>query len=373
MWILLRLGLALIGFTIRQLARRMVPAASIWIDGRPVYERVLTSRHRGQAANIVGFVIGMDRRAPTWIRMHAESAADRVFKRLGIANEVQTGDAVFDERVYVSCDHAYVHALLAEAAELRAAVLAAFDAGFHRLQFDGQHVWLERRTDAASRPADHRVLADLQAAAARLEDEAPSRLADPFVWRAVVIEGVIWALAGYAIGGIIDYLGHPADSHVDGHALVQRGLVVGGGLLLALLAVIFVWLRGSSRGHRVLVESAIVLTLALPVAGIQAVADTNCALDPGLPHVEARTVDHCEQREHRSRRGQRSYTYFVWMEAALSAQGSRAPVLQVTREICEAATSGSTIAIEVMPGRWGVPWYRTIRAGGVVWKNPAIE
>ena len=106
---------------------------------------------------------------------------------------------------------------------------------------------------------------------------------------------------------------------------------------------------------------------------MQVVADTNSALDPGPVQVESRIVDQCEVREFRTKRGGTSHTYVVRMEGALLAQGSGEPVLGVSRAMCDAAVSGSTITVEVMPGRWGIPWYRRIRAGDVEWRSPALD
>ena len=79
------------------------------------------------------------------------------------------------------------------------------------------------------------------------------------------------------------------------------------------------------------------------------------------------------QREHRRKRNRHHYSYHVWMEGALIAQGDHAPVIEVTRVMCQAAQAGATITVEVMPGRWGAAWYRKIQIGDAVWRNPALD
>jgi hypothetical protein len=131
-------------------------------------------------------------------------------------------------------------------------------------------------------------------------------------------------------------------------------------------------MRGSSRGHRIIVESAIVLVLGLPVAGIQVVGDSNRALDDAPPALVTRTIGYCEVREHRGRRGRRWYSYHVWLAPAVEhpAGPSLPAEIEVTRSICNRAAAGDAIELEIGPGRWSIPWYRSIRVGGEAWTAP---
>lgn len=364
MWIVLRLILAAIGFGIRQWRRRKKPTAAGMFDDTPWFEEVYYNKSR-----TTGFSIAMPRASPTWARLHAESRADRLFKRIGIANEVQTGDPEFDELVYVTCDHPHVTGLLRETAELRRAIVAAFRAGFKEVRFDGRYVWLRRDADTSSTETDRQVLQRIQVASARLDDEPASRLADPFLWKALVVEGLIWAIAGYAIGAAIEQMAYDEDYHVDKSALIGRGLGAGAAGFVLLLGIITLWMRGSSRGHRIIIESALVLVIALPITGIQTVGDTNRALDDAPATTVARQVAGCEVRRHTSK-NRTSYTYHLGLVPEPERTGPLLPpTIEVTKPICDGATPGAPIELEIKPGRWGVPWYREIRVGGVTWTS----
>jgi hypothetical protein len=317
--------------------------------------------------------LGMPLHSPTWISMHRESRLDRFFKRIGVANEIETGDPAFDDRVYVTCDHPAVATVLAGSPALRAAILAALALHGERVRYDGATVWIERFPGGLVTSARLDALATLWAASEPLSEEPRRWFADRFLWKALLIEGLVWASLGYAIGALVGYYAHREDFHVWPSQVITTGLVAAAVTFVALLAVIALWMRGSSRGHRIIVESAIVLVLGLPVTGIQVVGDSNRALDDAPPTLVTRTIDHCEVREHRGRRGRRWYSHHVWISpvAEHTAGPSLPAEIEVTRSICDRAKAGDAIELQIGPGRWSIPWYRRIRVDGEVWTAPA--
>jgi len=375
MWIAFRLILAIVGFVIRQISRGKKRASDGQFEGIAYFQQVRQTKQRTK-----GFTIGMERRSPTWLRMHAESSVDRFFKWLGVANEVQTGDAAFDDLVYVTCDHPYVQALLSEAPELRASIAQVFEEGYKRVVFNGSTVSIERDSDYRPQQRDFQLLKRIHAASARLEDEMPSRFGDPFLWKALLVESMIWSIAGYAIGAGVELFINKEDHHVSSMAVFKAGITVAAIAFVVLIALIVLGMRGSSRGHRVIVESALVLLIALPTSGIQIVGDTNRALDKAPPIVVTRTITQCEVREHRGRRNRRTYSYHLWLGApAVPVEtgdlAERPPPtlpasIDISRELCNASPGDGTVELTIGPGRWDLPWYRQIRIGDTVWQNP---
>ena len=366
MWIVIRLVLAAIGFAIRIFAPRRGLGTAQMAGDTPVYVNV----HRSKGRRIVGFTIAIERKTPTWIRLHAENAIDRTFKAIGIANELQTGDSAFDRKVYVTCDHPHVATVLTESPDLRRAIVAMLDDGFRKIVFDGTTVRADRR--ASEEPSGNELLAlkAVSDAAWRLSEPPPSRAGDPFVWKALVVEGVIWSIGGYAIGAAIELAAVREDVHLATGPLWQTGILVALVGFLALLAVIVLWMRGSSRGHRVIVESVLVLLLALPVTSMQAVADTNRALDNAAPTIVERTYTRCETRRHRSRRSTR-YSYHLYLSPPGNGDGPTLPSeIQITGSLCTAAQGSGVATMAIGPGRWGIPWYRWIRIGAQTWTAP---
>lgn len=365
MWIAFRLILAVLGVVIRQLSRRKKKATNGVYEGIGYFQEIRKSK-----AGFTGFTIGMERRSPTWLRCHAESSVDQLFKRIGIANEVETGDNRFDDLVYVTCDHPYIQALLVESPELRDALVQVIAAGYSHVVFNGSTVAIRRDARSHATPRDLQLLKQLHAASARLEDEIPRRFADPFLWKALVVEGAIWSLAGYAIGAFFQGTVVEEDFHVSTSAVTTLGLMVAAIAFGMLTGLIVLTMRGSSRGHRVIVESALLLLLALPISAIQTVGDTNRALDDAAPTLATRTHTHCETREHRGRRST-SYSYHLWLEPTAETQGPKLPTpIGISRQLCEAVSPGGTVTLTIGPGRWGLPWYRRIQIGDATWSAP---
>jgi len=257
----------------------------------------------------------------------------------------------------VTCDHPYVQALLAETPELRDAVAQVFDEGYKRVVFNGSTVSIERDADYRPQHRDFQLLKRIHAASARLEDEMPSRFGDPFLWKALLVEGVIWGLGGYAIGAAVEMFINKEDHHISHMDVVKAGMTLAAIAFVVLIALIVLGMRGSSRGHRVIVESALVLLIALPTSGIQIVGDTNRALDKAPPILVSRTINQCEMREHRGRRGRRWFSYHLWLgpapAEAVDPVGKPPPALppsiEIARVLCDASTPGGTVELTISP------------------------
>lgn len=373
MWIVIRLVLALLGFSVRQWRRGRLGKASGDYKGATYYVR----EHKDKK-EIKSITLGMELPTPTWIRMHRESSFDRFCKKVGIANEQETGFRDFDDQVYVTCDHPTVARVLASDARLRTAVLAALglgadkEGGAEGIRYDGTALWMEGIRKSEVTPELLGRLAELRLASAAISNEPRRWLADRFLWRALLVEGVLWAIAGYAIGGVAEHIAHAEDFHVWPLSLIMTGLVVALAALLSLLTVLALWLRGSSRGHRLLVESAILLTLGLPIASIQAVADTNRFLDDAPSRVIVVDAFTCEA--HRRFASKRSKRYAVAVAVRRDDAGARDVALplniDVSPAICSRIGESNELQLEIAPGRWGLPWYRSMRAGDARWDAP---
>lgn len=370
MWIFIRLSLAALGFGLRFWRRS--PGEHVGKHkGWPYYlkthekEKVITS-----------VSLGMALKSPSWIRMHRESKVDRFFKKVGIAGEIQTGDRAFDEQVYVTSDHPAVEALLTSSAALRAAVLRAFELGAVCVRYDGRAIWLDKLPGAEATKAHLDVLAALCKASTPLNQGRERRFTDRFFWRALVIEGAVWANVGYAVGGFIENGAHPEDVHVSSTPLIAVGLMMAAALFAGILGIIALVMRGSSRGHRIVIESALLLAIGLPLAGVQLAGDSNRALDDSPSQLTKVGVASCEVRQRSSgRNGTEKYYALTYALPAPSSDAPPAPELpteiRVTRSLCDAIRNGGEeLEVELGAGRWGIPWYRQMRAGNETWTAP---
>jgi hypothetical protein len=367
MWISIRLILAALGFGFRFWRRRWPSKVGGEHKGAPYYLK----KHKKMMEKATAVTIGMPMETRSWIRMDRESRIDRFFKRIGIGSEMQTGDPEFDKQVYVTSDHPAVATLLAGSAALRAAVMRSLGIiGATCVRYDGRAIWIDEIPGSEVTPLHLDTLAELREASIPLS-QAPNRwFVDHFLWKALLIEGVIWAIFGYAIGACIEYAGNRTDLHLWTDPLIRTGLLVALLAFVGILASIALWMRGSSRGHRILVESAAVLALGLPITGVQVVADSNRALDDSPAQTVILEIDRCEVRESGSRRKTETYYALVYPSPDRPAGQLIPSEIRVTQRVCYALRRGNVFELQIGAGRWGFPWYRQIRTGDETWTAP---
>ena len=141
-------------------------------------------------------------------------------------------------------------------------------------------------------------------------------------------------------------------------------------LLVGLVVATSLILRRSSRGIAIIVEAAVVLLVALPIASVQTFADLNRAYDDG-PWVEIDvTVSSCQ-----ATRGRRSRHYIALGHPPLRVRPADAQLelpseIRAERWFCERAAGAGEVTLTVGRGALGQPWYREIYANGHVWRAP---
>lgn len=365
MWILVRAVFATTIFLWRFLSRHVGrPKPNGVTDGIPFYV------DNGTAELVRnGFRIGLQLRSSIWFCLQPETGVHRFSKSIGIATEAQTGDSWFDSRVYVVCDHPFVHLLLQEEAEARAIVTEAFDSGFDTILGDGEVLWLRKSGDSEPTPADRSLLKRLHKSLARLDRPSIGRYVDRFYWQALAIEGIVWSIAGYAAVALAEASLVHEDYHVDPNAVGLLGIGIAVCALCALVPLIIAVMLGSSRGHFIISETGMVLVLALPIASIQTVADLNRALDTSSPQVVSVDIRNCELVRHR-RRWRIYTTCHLNLEKKTVADVPDLPDrINVVPELClDTAKSAATLAIG--RGALGLPWYREIAVEGRTWRPP---
>jgi hypothetical protein len=344
-WILFRIAIALIAFLARCIGPIFRPKAAGSYGSQPWYKKVSKSK----GGKVTSFTIGMPLDAPFIFRLQREESSDRWFKSMGLAHEFQTGDA-FDEAIYIACDHPALHRVLKEKAAAREWIVKVLDAGYTRVSGDGRVVWIER--PAIEEPNDTDV-ARLSALRASLADMRPDlkRHREPFNARVVAVEALTWSLFAYAAVGLFEYLVEP-DMYVESRALVLPGLGVALALLAGLLALVAYFLKGSSRGSRILIESAILLVLAAPIAGMQLLDDLNRGLDRSQPVVE--TWNGTDKWATKRRR---SSSYHL----ALVKRGESRQLL-VEGGVYSRAKVGQPVRLHIAKGALGYRWYQAIEA-----------
>jgi hypothetical protein len=354
MWILLRIVAGLLGALYRYFASTRQDLATRRAAGVDYAE----AQTKSKSGNTTSHRIGVPLAGNICFAMTRESGADRLFKFLGFSRELQTGDADFDERIYIASDHLEFGDALRDDAGLRERVAGMLAGGFDRIWSNGHMLYAVAKKEIDAEvwvPRLDLVRRDLAGAA----EKTPSRFGDPFVWRALVVECIVWSMAGYAAVAAFDFWLHRDDHYLDRWSLLAYGAVCAGAVALGLLVAIVLFLKRSSRSHRILVESALILSLSTPVVGVQMVADLNHIGAASAPMVVRVMVTRHWTEEHRGKRGRRWYTYHMNVSPIAGAVPISGEI-DVSPEVYQMLRDGTVIPIEIGEGLLGLRWYKSI-------------
>lgn len=310
---------------------------------------------------IIKIKLGIPLKSPK-MTLLIEGGSDRFFKSLGLSTEFQTGDETFDSRVYIVSDHSSVEKVLKEEFEARGVIFDILAEHYTKIRTDGRYLWIESSSLKEPRGEDFERLAKLQECFSVLESESTGLLGDRFVMRALLVEAVIWSVAGYALGSFIDFaITFDSTTFLDMTPIYKAGAGIAVAIFCGLLWLSWYLLRGSSRGHRVILESALVLLFSVPISGLQAAIDLNNGLDNSETQVTAKLARK-DSYQVQSRRNRNRTVYKIWLDY-------EDKTLPLNREI---SVSGSTyhsvdkdhiVILNVGDGWLGAPWIRSIERG----------
>lgn len=283
-----------------------------------------------------------------------EGATDKFFKNIGLAEEVQTGDGPFDNSFYVACDHlGFQHWLSSsrDNSDLVAQLLGSL--GAEALWCDGNNLWLEAHEIVEPDASTIEALLELRQQLMRLNlSHLP---VDPFAKKILAIELIIWSIAGYALVTVGEILGWKQGTiYLDSVTLFRQGLAIA--IIFSVLGIsscIFL-LRGSSRFHRVIFESALVLVLAVPIAGVNFWSDLNQQLDSKPAVVQPFVL------KRKWVTGSKSKTYHFEIELMGNKSVQLPQTLTVSPSIYYRANLGTRYDVHVKRGRFDLPWIEKI-------------
>lgn len=352
MWILIRLLVFAVAFAIRLRRHWFPPKKFGELDGDIFYYSV--TKHKGKVRS---YRVGVAFPVPVVFRLQAEDASDGFFKAIGYAKEFQTGDVHFDQNIYIASDHPALFEHLRERDEARRLVVDAIQSGYHRVSADGSYLWLEHKGEASPSETDIARVDELHNAFKDIGRRIRLR-ADRYNARVVVVEALTYSIGFYALATFFEMVGDDADLHVDTAGLITLGLGVALIMFLVLVSVIRALLGESSRGHRILVEGALVLLLAIPVTGINLVSEVNRRLDVSAPVMISREVT---QRFYTTtrRKGRTRYHYYVAFADAPTIGKTTLPgKMKVSRSQWQSLPRRGLVWQNVGQGYLGFVWYR---------------
>lgn len=352
MWILVRVLFAIGVFVHRMIFDRRERVKSEGLRCQKTGQTYFPiSRAVDKTIKVVGIMLPLEFPCP--FRLTKESYLDRMFKGAGLAREFQINDPRFDDLIYLACDDENLRRVLSETPEARAIFIELFEKGAERIIVDGRHLCIYGFSDHESiAPFGVELVRELSRKARSLKKAG----VDPFALKVLLVECLIWSMAGYAIGSAAELLIYPNTVALSPWPLFWRGLFGGLALALGLSISVVLFLRRSSRSHRVLIESFLVLALSMPIVGIQGAFDANRTLDQSAAEiVKARVVS---KRIHvsRGRRGGTTTSYFLGVNPQARGDFRFEKELEVGRSFYNAVEVEEKIKIRVRQGAFDVPW-----------------
>lgn len=312
--------------------------------------------------NFVRAFHGLDYRGPLRFQFTQEGGWDGFFKSLGLAVEQQTGDDGFDRDVYITCDQPALGAALRANPAAVAAVRQLFATGVRRVFADGDFVWAETREKAHSSSDILEQLFTLRAALLTVDENRLESRLDAFFWKAVAVESLAWSLACYGIPGFYELIWHRNTLYVDAGPVFTRGLFYSLAVFAALFGLIMLLLRGSSRGHRIIVESFLLLVIGVPLSTVQALSDANIKLDRSPPTISTYEVTGKYIRKVSRSKGGTSTYYHLLLRPYPNGPLADKTDIKVEYEVYQAVPERKgAVNILSHPGWAGFTWIEDIR------------
>jgi hypothetical protein len=266
--------------------------------------------------------------------LRPEGEFDPLAKKLGISREFQTADERFDRRIYIDCENAALNDALVKNQELRNAVYGLLPTGTgRRLRAAKGWLWLSSpvsgidkdksdeliaiETLRACRPALDKVRGEVRSIAANVGEVDPTRRK-----RDALMSTIVTILASGGMGFVF-YLWD------DRFQLVREGIhytaaLVTLGIVGVLLATTLIWLRGTPRSHKLVMD---VLLAALPAAWVAALGGA-MHFNQSAESPEARRLTIPLARAY-AQKGQKQSDYYVVVEGWPDTRAD--PTFQVRR------------------------------------------
>lgn len=354
MFIVLRIFAVVIGIFLRRLTRDSAPSGSqVNVNGTPAQIEVV-QRKRGNAFTKIGFVLD----SPIIFKLTEESIVDGLLKVAGLAEELQTGDGHFDKLIFVAADDPGFCRQLKDDETLRGlAVDLVTRQG--SISCQGHHLIFTFKGD---RSGDRSLLEKAQAFHALLLklDRRRARALDGNTKTLFFTEAFIWGVAGYALSGVLEFSDRDQDLFLYPMDLLRPGVLAGVALFGVIFLLLYQGLHRSSRGGRLLIESALVLSLSLPIAGVTLVADLNRIFDRRDPYLVLRKIKEAKEVVRHGRR-RTTIHYYVLLEGPTQREPVRVPhEIEVSPRQYRAAQTGTTVRLEIGRGRFKIPYYQRL-------------
>ena len=306
--------------------------------------------HRNRPIQLI-FAVAHKNRGHLTIRR--ERGVDRVFKRLGIAVETQTGSLDFDDAYFIESGEPVFARSMLSSVETRQAVDTIMQCGFNRVVLDEDGIRAEITKAVAVSDRNHSVL-DVVTALHQLSVEQP-RIPDHlgrdqrFAWkfRLGLIYGLLGTLAAAGLWFLFFRSLH--DRPLYPSALFEASFPLSAGSIVICFATLFLLLRGHSTSHRHLGFTTIILLPTALMSGYIGFHLTNVLKDRSSVVTHELLV--LDKRSSGTRHRSYKITVPSWRQA------NTTEILHVPRKLySKLVPQRSSISVGTRAGHLGFEW-----------------
>jgi len=315
---------------------------------------------RGKHDSLEGAHVSVDLPGALHFSLEREGAIDRLAKTVAIAREWQTGDTVFDGRIYITCDDTILLESLSSDTQLRAALMRVLSIDGRAVYCASGRIWIKCDPEGESRDLSDELLqrrfaerldGDLRVIRDRLAPLAGSAFDSP---RDAALAPRKWIAAVSAVCAVLGLVGGAYDFLMDDQQVVRENIVrfgewITGGAALAMLTWFAVKWRGTSVAHRALFDILFAAVPGVWLAAGGALTAGNEYLDASPPARYSVRVDNLYKKKTKS-----SWNYHLVVASWPDARGERE--VKIDKIVFDTVQAGGCVDVIWRRGNFGDGW-----------------
>jgi len=304
------------------------------------------------------FKVEIDASSDGSFKIARERGFDRLFKKLGISTEIQTGDTNFDDSFYITADNEEFAKAIFSSAEKRQAVRNIFDIGFNRIEHDGKvlvALCSPFKIDVGiDEPLLIRLVSHLEKLSKYMPQVTNVNEWDTSMWKTNRVIAFSIATMVSLIGIAALVIGLTKYSPFDKFAVFLDSLKWSIPCLIGYIVFSVVLLKGRSSSHR---ELLVAVSMAL-IGFIFGVWGSEMTLNGYLDTSEA-TIHQAKVLSKSQSRSKNGTTYSAHV---YSWRDSGSEKIQISHDEYLAIVENQTVlTITTKPGKFGFEWLEEYR------------
>lgn len=358
MWILARLIILIGGFYLRYtniFRKRFKFDQKLSSD---ISYSILESKYKGKIAE---YCLAVPIETDTVFEITRENKTNHFLKSVGFTSEIQTGDVAFDDQYYIGSDHFHFNRALRNDPAIRQLIhdIVADNWMLESIICDGRALYVKSSSVIIEYERAVEMLHQLSEKIKPIAQTSKFQAyKDPFIFKLLIFESLLFALGCYAFESFFEYLITDQFILVDSFEVFAPGTITGLIIIGALIVTLFKFFRESSRSHFILVGNLVFLLMGAPFWGTKTFVDLNQSWDKSPVQRQTIHIDRKEIREHRSRKGGRSYTYH-WYYSDLQGYGE-SDSMKVSYSVFNSANEGDSVEIKTRNGAFNYSYRLSI-------------